>query len=199
MPFVDDLIKQGWLQTPEIIKAFRKVKREDFLQEGQKKFAFLDQPLPIGGGQTNSQPLTVAFMLEKLQPEPGDKILDIGSGSGWTTALLAEISGQKGRVVSMEVIPELKEFGQKNVSEYGFSNVEYVCENARQGYPQEAPYDKILCSASIRGKIPQAWKDQLKNNGRMVLPVDSSIWLVSRNEQGFRETEYPGFSFVPLI
>ena len=91
MALIDNLIAEGWLKTPRIIEAFRKIKRVDFLPEDIKNLAELNEALPIGWGQTISQPLVVAFMIEQLDPQPGDKILDVGSGSGWTTALLAEI------------------------------------------------------------------------------------------------------------
>ncbi|MCD6283661.1 protein-L-isoaspartate O-methyltransferase, partial [bacterium] len=94
---IQQLISEGYLKTPEIIKAFREIDRKDFVPSYLKKEAYINAPLPIGFGQTISQPLTVAFMLELLQPKRGDKILDIGSGSGWTTALLAYIVGQKDR------------------------------------------------------------------------------------------------------
>ena len=97
MALIDSLVEQGWLKTPRIIKAFRKIKRIDFLPEDMKDLAELNEALPIGYGQTISQPLVVAFMLELLEPKPGDKILDIGAGSGWTTALLAEIVSQQGK------------------------------------------------------------------------------------------------------
>ena len=121
MSLIDSLIQQGWLKTPEIIEAFRKIKRIDFLPEDMKDLAELNEALPIGYGQTISQPLVVAFMLELLQPKKGEKILDIGSGSGWTSALLADIVSQKensGKVIAIEFIPELKEFGEKNVAKY---------------------------------------------------------------------------------
>ena len=111
MALIDSLIKEGWLKTPRIIKAFREVKRVDFLPKEIKDLAELNEALSIGYGQTISQPLVVAFMLELLQPQPGDKILDVGSGSGWTTALLAQIVGQKGKVIAIDIIPELVEFG----------------------------------------------------------------------------------------
>ena len=126
MNLVEFLIKEGWLKTPEIIKAFRKIKREDFLPDEMKSSAGLNEALPIGFGQTISQPLTVAFMLELLQPTAGDKILDVGSGSGWTSALLAKIVGKRGRIIAIEKIKELKEFGEKNIAKYGFIKKEVV-------------------------------------------------------------------------
>lgn len=221
MHLVDELIREGWLKTSRIIEAFRKIKRIDFLPEEQKNLAELNEALPTISGQTISQPLVVAFMLELLRPEPGDKILDIGSGSGWTTALLAEIVGEKGRVIAIEVIPKLFEFGKINVAKYNYlapyrtegsgagikdGIVEFICADGSKGYEKEAPYNKILASASAQDKIPDVWKEQLKIGGRMVVPVKNSIWLIIRKSfdqtQGkseFEEKEYPGFVFVPLI
>ena len=197
---VDVLIKDGWLKTSGIIEAFRKVKRIDFLPQDSKDLAELNEALPIGWGQTISQPLVVAFMLEQLQPQPGDKILDIGSGSGWTTALLAEIAGEQGKVIALEVVPELKKFGEKNTAKYKLGQAQFICADGSKGYNKEAPFDKILASAALETKIPQAWKDQLKTGGRIVTPVGSSIWLlVKKSEAVWEETEYPGFAFVPLI
>jgi len=115
---ISELIEQGYLKTPRIIRAFKKIDRADFVLPEFKNSAYLNVPLPIGHGQTISQPLTVAFMFELLQPEVGDKILDIGSGSGWTTALLAEIMSKMGKVFSIEIVPELCEFGEGNVRKY---------------------------------------------------------------------------------
>lgn len=233
MFLIDSLIKGGWLKTDTIINAFRKIKREDFLAlhslgegglpDDLKNLAELNEALPIGFGQTISQPLTVAFMLELLEPKKGDKILDIGSGSGWTTALLSEIVGNKGKVIAVEIVPELKEMGEKNVSKYNFINpvrghgdsaevqknktsngvkngiVEFILGDGSKGYQKEAPYDKILASAT-GSELSEAWKRQLKIGGRIVCPIDYSIWLfVKKDENNFESTEYPGFSFVPLI
>jgi len=198
---VDKLIERGYLKTPEIIAAFKKIKRVDFLREEYKHLAEIDEPLPIGYGQTISQPLTVAFMFELLQPKKGDKILDIGSGSGWTTALLAEIVGESGKVYGIEIIPELKEFGEKNVSKYNFIKkgiVKFVCGDGSQGLPSEKPFDKILVSASAES-VPNSLKEQLKNNGRMVIPVKNSIFLITKEENKYKEKEFPYFSFVPLV
>ncbi|RLC40206.1 MAG: protein-L-isoaspartate O-methyltransferase [Candidatus Nealsonbacteria bacterium] len=203
MALVDSLIEGGWLRTPRIIEAFKKIKRVDFLPEDLKNLAELNEALPIGYGQTISQPSVVAFMIELLSPEKGEKILDVGAGSGWTTALLAEIVGEKGKVIGLEIVPELVEFGKKNVSKYNFIEkgiVEFLEADGSKGYPKEAPFDKILCSASIQGELPQPWKEQIKIEGRIVTPIGSSIWLFAKKSKNkFQTKEYPGFWFVPLI
>jgi len=208
MSLINLLIEENWLKTPRIIKAFREVKRVDFLPKEIKDLAELNEALSIGYGQTISQPLVVAFMLEQLQPKIGDKILDVGSGSGWTSALLGEIvggptkGGYPGKVVAVEVIPELKEFGERNVAKYDFIKsgiVEFICADGSKGYEKEAPYDKILASASAE-TLPQDWKEEVKIGGRIVTPIGSSIWLfIKKSEKNLEEIEYPGFAFVPLI
>jgi len=196
----EDLIKQGYLKTPEIIDAFYKIDRIDFVPDYLKYEAYVNAPLPIGYGQTISQPLTVAFMLELLQPKEGDKILDVGSGSGWQSSMLAYIVGEKGKVIAIERISELSEFGRKNSQKYNFKNLEFVVGDGSKGYAQEAPYDKIIVAASAFGKIPEDLKSQLKIGGRLVVPVESSIWLVVKKSGGkHEEKEFPGFVFVPLI
>ncbi|MDP2966972.1 MAG: protein-L-isoaspartate O-methyltransferase [bacterium] len=202
MALVEELIKEGWLKTPEVISAFKKIKRVDFLPEDLKDLAELNEALPISYGQTISQPLVVAFMLELLEPKEGEKILDIGSGSGWTSALLGEIVGPLGKVIAIDIVPELVEFGKKNVGKYNFLEkgiVEFICADGSKGYEKEAPFDKILVSATAI-RIPDSWKKQLKVGGRIVTPINSSIWLfIKKSDNEFEETEYPGFVFVPLI
>ena len=190
------------MKTPSIIDAFEKVDRKDFVPEELKDKAYLNTPLPIGYGQTISQPLTVAFMLELLQPEKGNRVLEIGSGSGWQTALLAHIVSGEGKVFAAELIPELMAFGRKNVAKYGFiknKTVEFHSFNAVKGFPEKAPFDRIISAASGM-ELPAAWKEQLKVGGRIVAPVKDAIHLlIKKSETEFEESIYPGFAFVPLI
>ena len=197
---IQELISQGYLKTPTIITAFNKIRRRDFLPPDLMGEESVNTPLPIGHGQTISQPLTVAFMLELLNPKLGQKILDIGSGSGWTTAMLAEIVGPKGRVFGIERKAELKEFGQENTAKYYFSNVEFFCQDGTKGLPKRAPFARIIVSAAAF-EIPQALKEQLEINGRLVIPTaDQDIRLIERiNKDKYKENIYPGFVFVPLV
>jgi protein-L-isoaspartate(D-aspartate) O-methyltransferase len=199
---IKDLIYQGYLKTDRIIDAFSKIRRVDFVPEELESASQANIPLPIGQGQTISQPLTVAFMLEKLGALPGDKVLDIGTGSGWTTALLGHIVGKKGKVIGMERIKDLCHFGMNNVSKYHLiegGKVKIICADGSKGYVNEAPYNRILVSAAA-GEIPKELKKQLAIGGRLVIPVKSSIWMIEKiSAKDFREEEYPGFSFVPLI
>lgn len=207
MTLVDNLIKNKILRTPEIIAAFRKIKRIDFLPPELALSADLDEALPIGYGQTNSQPYTVAFMFEKLLPCPGDKILDVGCGSGWTTALAAEIVGEKGRVYGVEVIPELSKLAETNIAKYDFTGsgrVKIILGDGRLGLPGEAPFDKIIVSAAT-AEIPQQLTAQLKIGGRMIIPLGrkfniQSLSLIEKKAGGeLKQTDFPGFVFVPLI
>src|SRR3972149_9523414 len=196
---VQRLIEEGYLKTERIIGAFLNVDRKDFVPEEYKSESYGDYPLPIGWGQTISQPATVAFMLEVLQPQAGDKVMDAGSGSGWQTAILASIVGEKGSVYAVERIPELYEFGQKNLQKYKFQNISFLCADATKGLVEQAPFDKIIAAAA-GSEIPPAWLEQLKISGRIVAPIGSSIWLyIKKSETEFEKLEYPGFAFVPLI
>lgn len=196
---VSYLVSTGALRTPEIIQSFQAIDRADFVLEKYRSMAYEDIPLPIGEGQTISQPTTVAFMLELLQPKKGEKVLDIGSGSGWTTALLAEIVGRKGRVYGVEIIPQLVAFGKKNIKKYVFPQASILQAKDMLGYNEEAPYDKILISAASQ-EVPQEIIDQLVVGGRIVLPVANSLWRIDKEKDGkIIKKEYPGFLFVPLV
>jgi len=199
---VNDLIKNGYLKTDIIIDAFSEISRMEFIPAELERQAEEEVALPIGFGQTISQPMVVALMLELLAPQRGQKILDIGSGSGWTTTLLAYIVGNDGKVFSIENIKELKEFGEKNVEKYGFVKkgiAQFLHRDGSQGFAEEAPFDRILVSAEAP-EIPQALKDQLKIGGKLVMPVkDSIVYLEKISETKFSKEKFPGFVFVPLI
>ena len=201
-PFISDFIKQGVLKTPRIIEAFEKIDRADFVQQELKEKAYINEPLPIGEGQTISQPLTVAFMVELLQPKSGDKIFEVGFGSGWQTTLLAEIIGESGKVFAVERIKELFEFGARNISTYKFikkGSVRTILGDATIGLKKYAPFDKIIAAAS-GNKVPEVWLKELKIGGRLVMPIKESIWLyVKKSEKEFEKQEFPGFVFVPLV
>ncbi len=229
---VKNLKERGVLKTPEIIKAFEEIDRAEFVPEDMREVAYIDEALPIKEGQTISQPYTVAFMLELLNPKPEEKILDIGAGSGWQTCLLAHIvsSGEsegkaakgplrlrseasesrQGRVFAMEIVPELCRFGKNNVAKFDFIEkgvVRWICGDASRkatfdSVGNEAPngVDGIIAAASLDGRVPQEWKNQLKTGGRIVVPIKESIWLfIKRGEDDFSEKEYPGFVFVPFV
>lgn len=198
---IENLIKDGYLKTPGIIEAFRRIDRQNFVPVEMKDMAYLNQPLPIGLGQTISQPLTVAFMLELLQPKSGEKILDVGAGSGWQTALLAYLVGENGLVVAIERLPELKKMAEENISKYDIEKgvVKMILGDGAQSYYGEAMFDRIIAAAAAE-EIPQAWKKQLKVGGRIVAPVGSSIVVLDKTgPEEFTQKQYFGFSFVPLI
>lgn len=196
---IDYFVEDGVLKTPTIIDAFYKIDRINFVTDEQKPMAYVDMPLPIGKGQTISQPYTVAFMLELLQPATGQKILDVGSGSGYTTALLAHIVGMSGKVFAVERIRSLKAFGEQNVKKLGFENVEFLAEDASAKLPNQI-FDRILAGAAAFGEIPERWKKELKEGGILVAPVNNDIIKLIKAPNGsFRKERYPGFIFVPLL
>ena len=173
------------------------------MTEDCKGEACVNAPLPIGFEQTISQPLTVAFMMELLEPKPGEKILDVGAGSGWTAALLAQLVGENGRIIGIERIPELAQMAEKNIAKYDFiknRTVEIILADGSKGYKKEAPFDKIIAGAAAQDDVPLAWKRQLKIGGRIVAPVGNSIIAIDKTGKSkYNVKEYFGFSFVPLI
>ncbi len=189
----------GVLRTPNIIDAFRKCDRILFVPEEYSSYAYEDRPLPIGRGQTISQPYTVAIMLELLHPQIGNRVLDIGSGSGWTTALLSSIVGSSGVAEGIEIIPLLVEYGNQNLAKADIHNgtIE-LGDSTALGKPEER-YDRILVSASA-SEMPTQILNQLKPDGVLVIPIQNSIWRFIKNKDGSIDSyELPGFVFVPLI
>jgi protein-L-isoaspartate(D-aspartate) O-methyltransferase len=195
---VERLVARRMLRTPAIVRAFRTVGREHYLPAEMAGSAGEDHPLPIGHGQTNSQPYTVAFMLELLQPQADQRVLDVGCGSGWTTALLANIVGAGGEVIGTERIDDLAWRAFVRMQKNGIENAHVLHTPEVLGCPDQAPFDRILVSAAAQVLPPQL-VEQLATDGIMVIPVRQSIFKVIKTPQGLRSEEYPGFSFVPLI
>lgn len=198
---INQLIKDGYLKTDAIIEAFSEINRVEFIPSEFEMQADANVALPIGHGQTISQPLAVAFMLELLDPQKGQKILNIGSGSGWTTALLSYIVGKSGKVHSLVMKEELVEFGRNNADKYSFVKdgiAQFHQANGAEGFPGEAPYDRILFSVLVE-EIPQELKKQLKTGGKLVVDMGDKIYfLEKKSEEEFVEKTFPKFSFTPL-
>ena len=194
---IDSIIMDRVLKSRNIIEAFEKVDRADFVPDMFKESAYIDVPLGIGQNQTISQPTTVAFMLEHLSPQKGDKILDIGSGSGWTTAMLCRIVGEEGSVLGLERIDALVELGKYNLARY-CQDDRCKIEKAGEKLGGEK-FDKILVSASA-DELPEELIDQLKVGGKLVIPVQNSIEVVTKtSEDEYQQESIYGFVFVPLV
>lgn len=191
----------GRMSSSPIDVAFTAVARADFLPSDRRSRAGDDNPLPIGGGQTNSQPRTVRDMLQLLDVHPGVAVLDVGAGSGWTTALLGHLVGPEGRVVGVELDPTLATWGAGNLAKYDMAWTSL--EQARSGVlgrPEHAPYDRILVSAEAT-ELPQQLVGQLTDNGVMVLPISGTMTRVCRRGPETDDVEistHGSYRFVPL-
>jgi len=198
------LKERGVLKSAKIIAAFEAVDRQDFVPEEMGGLAYVDEPLPIGFGQTISQPSTVAFMLEHLDAREGDIIFDVGSGSGWQAALLAQIVGSAGKIYTAEIVLELCQFGRENIKKYPAlaERIVFECGNAVvgiQSLPQRESLDKIIAAATLN-EVPLVWRAQLKVGGKMLYPSHESLFEeIKTGRDEFRTVEYPGFVFVPFI
>jgi protein-L-isoaspartate(D-aspartate) O-methyltransferase len=181
-----------------VAEAFAATPREDFLPEAERRSAGYDGPLPIGHGQTNSQPSTVASMLHLLDVRPGHKVLDVGCGSGWTTALLARLTGPTGRVFGVELEPELVDFGTSNLDRVGlgWASIHEAAVGVL-GLPGAAPFHRILVSAMAQS-LPDELVEQLHTGGVMVVPVDGTMLRVARSMRGVGVTRHGSYRFVPL-
>jgi protein-L-isoaspartate(D-aspartate) O-methyltransferase len=180
--------------------AFAAVPRAEFLPRGERGNAAEDRPIPIGHGQTNSQPTTVRAMLRLLDVHPGEHVLDVGSGSGWTCALLAHLVGPSGSVVGVELLPDLAESAQRRLRTQGRPWASVApAEPGVLGLPSRAPFDKILVSAEAP-TVPGPLVDQLGVAGRMVVPVSGRLAVVQRTGTGAVEVRRLGhYAFVPLL
>jgi len=187
----------------QILDAFSKVERRDFVPEEHEREAYEDTPLPIGHGQTISQPYTVAVMLSEIELKKGQKVLEIGSGSGYVLALISEIVGEKGKVFGIEIISELAAKSKEALALGDYKNVEVYNRNGSGGLPEKAPFDRILISAACR-EIPKKPLNQLKDGGILLTPrgprFEQSLVVIKRNKDKFEvKRKIPGFIFVPFV
>ena len=181
--------------------AFDAVPRAPFLPRRKRRYAGEDRPIEIGHGQTNSQPRTVRAMLELLDVAPGSRVLDVGCGSGWTTALLASLTGPSGSVLGVEIVPELVELARRNLGAVHLDAPVGVRQAERSvlGTPDEPAYDRILVSAQATA-MPDPLVDQLAVGGRLVVPVRGAMTLVRRVDLTHADvSEHGRYSFVPLL
>lgn len=179
-----------------VTAAFEAFPRTGFLPRRERRRASFDGPLSIGHGQTNSQPRTVDAMLRLLRVEPGQRVLDVGSGSGWTTALLAHLTGSSGEVLGVEIEADLVRFGSDNLAatHQPWASI-HQAEPGSLGLPDKAPYDRILVSAEP-DELPQELVDQLADDGVLVIPVAGTMLRVTN--PGAVVTRHGRYRFVPL-
>ncbi|HEX8084419.1 MAG TPA: protein-L-isoaspartate(D-aspartate) O-methyltransferase [Solirubrobacteraceae bacterium] len=186
-----------YVDDERVLAAIASVPRDVFVPERRGRSAWANEALPIGSGQTISQPLVVAHMCELLRVQDGDRVLDVGTGSGYHAAILAELGG---RVWSIERDPELSEQAARNLVAAGFRGIRLVVGDGTRGHPEAAPYDAINVAASARGAIPDALVDQLAPGGRLVIPVGERLVIVRRDRAGaLSRSDAGGVRFVPLV
>jgi protein-L-isoaspartate(D-aspartate) O-methyltransferase len=205
---INELVAQKYLVSPHIIKAFKQVPREKFLPKSHKWLDALNCPLPIGKGQTISQPLTVAFMVQMLNPRPGQKILEIGYGSGWQTAILLDIvcpntSKKCGFVYAYEIIPEIAVFGKQNLSSFlqpqQKKHLILREHDYLNSFNEHAPYDRIIAAAAFSNNPTKLIKS-LSIRGIFVYPTmaDDIRKITRTGKNSYTEDVFPGFVFVPI-
>ncbi|MDI6642616.1 MAG: protein-L-isoaspartate(D-aspartate) O-methyltransferase [Candidatus Hodarchaeaceae archaeon] len=201
---VERLSRWGYLTKPEIVKAFKKVPRHEFVPPNVRDYSYADQPLPIGHGQTISAPSMIAIMMESLDLAPMQRVLEIGAGSGYNAALIAEVVGKEGEIVTIERIAELAEFAEENLKRTGYGWVKVTVGDGTCGYKKGAPWDRILVTACAP-ELPKPLVEQLKVGGKLGAPVGQhymfQTWVVAekRGEKELKIQERGGCSFVPLI
>ena len=191
-------LKADGIKDKAVLSAFQKVPRKNFIPEHLKHRAYEDIPLPVGFNQTISQPYTVAFMLQELEIKKGDKILEIGTASGWNAALMSKLTGSKGKVFTTEIIPELAVEAKKKLSK--LKNVKVISTDGSIGLKESSPFDKILVACACP-KIPKELISQLKENGILIAPVGSlkeqKLIKITKSKQ-IKEEILGNFVFVPL-
>lgn len=193
-------IEARGVRDRKVLDAMREVPREAFLPAELADYAYEDGPLPIGSGQTISQPFIVASMVDALDLEPDDRVLEIGGGSGYAAAVISQIAGE---VFAIERHGELAEAARERLEKLGYRNVHILHGDGTKGWPDEAPFDAIVVAAA-GPKVPESLRQQLAVGGRMVIPVgptrfEQRLVRVTRTDGGFEEEQLEPVRFVPLI
>jgi protein-L-isoaspartate(D-aspartate) O-methyltransferase len=186
------------IDDPRVLEAMGRVERHRFVPEAARRNAYDDSPLPIGHGQTISQPYIVAFMTQALDVHPDHRVLEIGTGSGYQAAILAEIVKE---LYTIEIVPELGERARATLAELGYKNVQVRIGNGYLGWPEHAPYDRIIVTAAP-DEIPPALVGQLRIGGSMAIPIgvgDQELRILRRTEQGLVTTKTLPVRFVPMV
>jgi protein-L-isoaspartate(D-aspartate) O-methyltransferase len=196
---VEQQIRDRDVSDPEVLAAMLAVPRHEFVPADQRHAAYNDHPLPIGYGQTISQPYIVALMTELTDIQPGDKVLEIGTGSGYQAAILAELTGE---VYTIEIIPELAERAQQTFDRLGYDKIKAKQGDGYFGWPEHAPFEAIIVTAAP-DHIPQPLVNQLADGGKMVIPIGppggyQSLWVLERQGEEVRRYNWGGVIFVPL-
>jgi len=191
-------IEARGVKDKKVLEAMRNVARHMFVPENMKSYAYQDEPLSIGQGQTISQPYIVAYMTEVLQLEGDERVLEVGTGSGYQAAILAEIVKE---VFTVEIIKELSRQAQKVLEKLGYENIHFKVGDGKLGWKEYAPYDAIMVTAAP-AKVPKALQEQLEIQGRLVIPVGSmfqELVLVTREKKKFKKKRLLPVRFVPLV
>jgi protein-L-isoaspartate(D-aspartate) O-methyltransferase len=197
LSMVEDQIARRGIQDENVLRAMRNVPRHEFVPDHLKKYAYADEPLPIGEDQTISQPYIVAYMTEYLHLGPEDNVLEIGTGSGYQAAVLAEIIDT---VYTIEIVDVLARKAQKTLERLGYENIFVKVGDGYKGWPEHAPFDAIIITAAPT-KIPAPLKEQLKVGGRMILPLgdySQELVLIEKNEKGYEQKKLLPVRFVPM-
>ncbi len=199
------LLDYGYIKTEKVRQAMEKVPREEFMPEENKPYAYADQPLPIGKGQTISAPHMVAMICERLDLEEGMKVLEIGTGFGYNAAVISETMGKKGHVYSIERHEYLAEIAKENLKRTGYEkNVTVIIGDGTLGYEEETPYDRIYGTASAPS-VPEPLKEQLRVGGKLLIPVGEQSYfqdlmcILKESENDFKQKSLGGVAFVPMI
>ena len=194
-------MKSRGIRDDAVLRVMKSVERHKFVPEEYKDRAYNDGPLPIGHGQTISQPYIVAYMTEQLQVSKDHKVLEIGTGSGYQAAVLGELADQ---VFTIEIVPELAEGARQILKDLKYGNIAVRTGDGYKGWPEEAPFDRVIVTAAPK-EIPQALVDQLANGGRMIIPVGKQfftqyLWVIEKDKKGVvsKEKILP-VRFVPMV